>query len=386
MCELVERVELSGLNDTALSALVADLETRADQLEAERLRVLGEWDARAAWAADGACNGAAWLAARGRIARSTAAGVVRDARQLRTMPGTAAAVADGRLAPAKARLLSRAVNARTREAFARDEEVLTEALAGLTVDDAALAIRYWLANVDQDGPEPDDRERNGVWLSQVGAGRWRLKGDLDAEAGAIVSGVLDGLVERARRELREAGAELAGAGPRLRADALVDMARRCTAAPATAAGARPLVWVLAGHDQLASGVGAAELAGVGPVSAVLARRLACNAEVVIVDADGNRVQLNRALRRATATQRRLLALRDRGCRFPGCGRPPGWCEAHHIVFWENGGMTDLSNLVLLCSFHHHLCHEGGYQAVLHDGHLAFYRPNGTRIEPPFIAA
>ncbi len=382
MCEWWDG-DLAAIDDDALAALVAEVETQTAALEAVRLRVLAEWDARGGWARDGACSGAGWLAARGQVGRAAAASAVRDARQLRTMGATAAAVAAGRLAPAKARLLSRAVNGRTREVFARDEEMLIEALAGLTVDQAAQAIRYWLAYADPDGPEPDDRDRNALWLSQTGAGRWRLKGDLDQESGAIVSSVLDGLVERARRQLREAGETLAGAGPRLRADALLDMARRCTAAPDTAAAARPLLWVIAGHDELTTGAGVAELHGVGPISAAVGRRLACDADTVRVLIDGDELRLNRSQRRATATQRRLLALRDRGCRFPGCGRPPGWCEAHHIVFWEDGGPTDLSNLVLLCAHHHHLCHEGGWKV---DTNHNFHRPDGTRIDPPLVVS
>ena len=107
---------------------------------------------------------------------------------------------------------------------------------------------------------------------------------------------------------------------------------------------------------------------------------------MLTDPDG-KINLGRAQRRANPTQRRLLWLRDRHCTFPGCDRPPGWCEAHHIRFWEHGGPTDLDNLCLLCSHHHHLCHEGGYKIQRHpNGHLAFHRPNGTPLHPPAIAA
>ena len=40
------------------------------------------------------------------------------------------------------------------------------------------------------------------------------------------------------------------------------------------------------------------------------------------------------------------AVRDGGCAFPGCGTPSGWCDAHHIVHWNDGGPTDLDNLIL----------------------------------------
>ena len=50
-------------------------------------------------------------------------------------------------------------------------------------------------------------------------------------------------------------------------------------------------------------------------------------------------------------------IRDGGCRWPGCDRPPGWTQAHHIVEWPDGGLTNLDNLVLLCLTHHHLIHH-----------------------------
>jgi hypothetical protein len=212
MCELSD-VDPAGLDDEALAALVVELEERADRLEAARLRVLGEWDARAVWAIDGACNGTAWLAARGSKARGVLAGLLRDARQLRKMPGTAAAVSEGRLAPAKGRLLARAVNERTQEAFARDEPVLVDALSGLTVDQASRAVLFWQRTADESGPDPKDRDTNGVWLSQSMGGRWHLKGELDQESGTVLAEVLTGIVEDDRRRRREQGEDLNGSGP-----------------------------------------------------------------------------------------------------------------------------------------------------------------------------
>ena len=62
---------------------------------------------------------------------------------------------------------------------------------------------------------------------------------------------------------------------------------------------------------------------------------------------GERVVLDhgRAVRTATPAQRRALAARDRGCVI--CGRPPRRCDAHHLLAWEDGGPTDLCNLVLI---------------------------------------
>lgn len=61
-----------------------------------------------------------------------------------------------------------------------------------------------------------------------------------------------------------------------------------------------------------------------------------------------------------ARSRLALDIRDGGCVFPGCTRPPGWGDAHHLTHWLNGGPTDLSNLGLLCRRHHTMHHHGGW--------------------------
>jgi hypothetical protein len=72
------------------------------------------------------------------------------------------------------------------------------------------------------------------------------------------------------------------------------------------------------------------------------------------------LEVGRATRVVSAAQRTALAVRDGGCRSPGCDRPPAWCEAHHLRHWLHGGATDLGNLVLLCRAHHRAVHEGGH--------------------------
>ena len=61
-------------------------------------------------------------------------------------------------------------------------------------------------------------------------------------------------------------------------------------------------------------------------------------------------QINRRLRRA-------LEHRDPSCAVPGCGATRG-LHAHHIRHWEDGGPTELANLVLVCPYHHRLHHRG----------------------------
>jgi len=119
-------------------------------------------------------------------------------------------------------------------------------------------------------------------------------------------------------------------------------------------------------DKLASGVGEATLTTGTAVSAGEVRRLACNAGLLplMLGADSAVLDLGFTKRLFDRHQRIALAVRDRGCIFPGCDRPPAWTEAHHITAWEDGGPTDLANGCLLCSFHHHLVHKGEWAVVM----------------------
>jgi len=76
---------------------------------------------------------------------------------------------------------------------------------------------------------------------------------------------------------------------------------------------------------------------------------------------GQPLSVGRARRTIPAAMRRALSLRDRGCAYPGCDRPPEWTDAHHIRHWADGGETALSNLVLLCRLHHRRVHEEGWK-------------------------
>jgi hypothetical protein len=95
----------------------------------------------------------------------------------------------------------------------------------------------------------------------------------------------------------------------------------------------------------------------------------------------------------TPQQRRALELRDgRVCAFPGCDRTHG-LDAHHLIHWTQGGRTDLDNLALLCTAHHHLLHEDRFTARrTRDGSLAFADSRGheihslPRYSPPALAA
>jgi hypothetical protein len=124
---------------------------------------------------------------------------------------------------------------------------------------------------------------------------------------------------------------------------------------------------------------AGELEHRGLIDAVVARRLACDATVVVAldDDVGHTMYEGRARRDPTPTQRRELWRRDRHCRFPGC-RNATFVNPHHLRWWKRDrGKTDLDNLALLCEHHHHLVHSKAWRLEGDaNGELNFVGPSG----------
>ena len=83
----------------------------------------------------------------------------------------------------------------------------------------------------------------------------------------------------------------------------------------------------------------------------------------IVSAPGS-LDLGRTTRLANRAQRRALRALYRGCGIPGCDVSFDRCTIHHVVWWRNGGTTDLCNLLPVCNRHHHLIHDRGWQLTL----------------------
>lgn len=113
------------------------------------------------------------------------------------------------------------------------------------------------------------------------------------------------------------------------------------------------------YNTLQTGAGEAALDTGIAMSIGQLRRLACNARLIPAVLNGPSAVLDIGLARRLFTpyQRIALALRDRGCIWPGCDRPPASCEAHHITWWSRSGPTDIANGCLLCTHHHHLIHS-----------------------------
>jgi Domain of unknown function (DUF222)/HNH endonuclease len=205
-----------------------------------------------------------------------------------------------------------------------------------------------------------NHERRRLHLSESWEGLYFIDGVLDTEGGALLRTALDALMgPRSGDDDRTAAQR--------RADALTDLARRQLDGGELpqVGGQRPHLTLTADIATLARlpGSRAADLDWGQPVPAETLRRIACDASLtcVLVSADGEPLSVGRARRTFTASQRRALVLRDKGCVL--CGRPAAWCSGHHLVHWIDGGETSVRNGALLCHVCHRRVHEGRFRLV-----------------------
>jgi len=356
--QMVEEVDAVGAEDrsdwpgVARTSRVLDLARLVERATIALLGALGDADRDRAWAAGGAATAPAWLAHEAGMHGADAARTVAVARLVRTHPRIGGDLYAGRITTGHVAVLARA--ARNRDVrFTRDVDLLVDAAAALPVELFRTLARRWTACVNDEvtGPAADGGPARWLHASSTFAGHVRVDGLLDPEGGAV-------LLEALAAQIR----------PRTRDDARTPAERRADALVAALGGDRCAVHVdvLVDADTLLARDAPDlmstrhDLERIGPAPPSLVRRLAENATVsyVAVDADGNVVDIGTARKSMSPRLRRAVMLRDRGCTWPGCDRPPGWSDVHHVVAREDNGQNVLSNLRLLCRHHHRLVHQG----------------------------
>ncbi|MGH3486455.1 MAG: DUF222 domain-containing protein, partial [Actinopolymorphaceae bacterium] len=205
-----------------------------------------------------------------------------------------------------------------------------------------------------------------------------LRGKLDPVTTDMLRTALEPLAKP--RPSTADGPDLRTPGQRM-GDGLHELLRRYldSGASPTHAGEKPHLIITITDTHLAGGTGHATLLRTGtPISARTAQQMACDAKVSLWGTINGEHALTDGTRLFTGKTRRLLELRDKGCAFPGCDRPPSWCDGHHTRSWLQGGPTTPANGVLLCGHHHRLIHQGTWQVRLaDDGKPEFIPPDWT---------
>ncbi|MGB5303956.1 MAG: DUF222 domain-containing protein, partial [Gemmatimonadota bacterium] len=222
-------------------------------------------------------------------------------------------------------------------------------------------------------------------------GMYEVKGKLTPEIGALLMRAVEAASDALYREKGPKSVSYETSfqdAAHRRADALGLIAERAMAAgfgesaPVSSTKAeRYQVLLHVDADTLkedGSGLGQSELEDGTRVSYETSRRLSCDAAVVEIGhaRDRSVLDVGRKTRTIPPSVRRALEVRDRGCRFPGCGLR--FTDAHHIRHWADGGETSLTNLLLLCNHHHRLLHEEGWKVEWwgKDRQAAFIDPRG----------
>jgi hypothetical protein len=345
------------LPEAALAEDLVELRRAADRVEAEFARRLALFDHRKACRTDGALSTTAWLRHRCKLSSSAAAERTAMARHLAELPQTAAAFGQGDLGYEHARVITRAAEAIGDEIMQGAEHILVEAAGRLDpqrLQIAAEHLRHFLAPERMHRDAKEEHERRALFISPLLDGVFRIDGHLDREGGACLLAALEALLPpRAADDTRTPAQR--------RADALVELARQRM----EAAGGRPHVTLIVRAETLAGSQAApgGELGRAGVVPGETALRIACDASlsIITVDRDDRVLEVSGATRTPPPKLHRAVVVRDGGCRFPSCDRPPEWTDAHHIQHWARGGKTKADNLVLLCRRHHRLVHEGGWR-------------------------
>ena len=116
--------------------------------------------------------------------------------------------------------------------------------------------------------------------------------------------------------------------------------------------------------------------------------MVCDSEIIPVLMQGPEpVAVGDARRTVSPKLRAAVIVRDQGCRFPGCGAPVAYTDAHHIIPRSEGGTNALDNLMLLCRRCHRRVHKRGWAIVRRpDGVFEFRLRGRCYLSPPAVRA
>jgi hypothetical protein len=318
---------------------------------------------------------------------------VERAADLARLPGTRLALAGGRIDLAKAKAIIEAVAPLDDAAAATVEARVLGRAPSQTLPNLKACLARAVIAADPAAAEA----RRLAKAAARGVSRWR-----DADNGSI-------LQWQASDEEIEAfwlwltSCALAAQGPRgrddrtldqIRSDVLADMAARGldqaltdTGAPLpTRKGRRPQIGVVVAVSTLLGlDEEPGELAGVGPITAPLARRIAADGVWRRLLTDPRTGRLDEVSAESYAPPQDMVdhvITRDGTCRGLGCRIPANACDLDHEVPWP-AGPTAITNLHSLHQRHHDLkTHTDTTVVTEPDGTTVWTLPSGRTYRLP----
>ncbi|MDY7106373.1 MAG: DUF222 domain-containing protein [Actinomycetota bacterium] len=377
---------LEGLELDADPGSLRDAIACFDRFSALLADAVGEFDGAKLFELDGFTSTNMFLRHAG-LGESAAARLTATGRRMVACPVTAEAYRSGGLRSGHVDAIVANTPERVLGQYAAQEDEFVPAIAALTTRGASTVMRRWRSYAEDalDAKRNETDTRREVSFSITANGRGELRGSFDPATAELIKTGLE------RFEVKNNPNEPARTAKQRRADALRDIFTYAVEngddTSGTAGRHRPHVTIMVNAND-----GDAWNLNGEPLSGPIVTSWLCDSLVnrLVMDADGVPLDYGRSERTAPTALWKAVATRDGGCRFPGCDRPPRWCQAHHLKHWTEGGCTDLDNLALLCTHHHHLVHEKGWVAKLlpdltlevtgPDGRVHSSRPRG--IEPP----
>jgi hypothetical protein len=375
--------DVSRLPDRTLGDDVLAIGTLMRRLEAARATRLREMELRDATVADGYGTVPAWLQARSNIGKHAADEARSLGRSAERLPVMAEALAAGDVTPAHVQVLASATKRLDPERVAADEKMLVDLAREFDPNTFRMLVQRWVAVAFPDRHEADSEkqyESRWVRLAETISGMVSISGMLDPETARPLLLAMDTLAKKA-------GASDERTQGQRNADALADLARIAINAdqlPVTG-GSRPTVNVIVREETLRDAPCPTHNPAVyddgTPLNLTKLHQTCCDARYarVVLGPNGELLDLGRTTRDVSPAQKRALHHLDGGCRAGNCTKPAHATDAHHIRWWRFGGRTDLSNLVLLCDFHHYLIHTLGWTLDMDPGRVVtFTSPDGLR--------
>ncbi len=381
MIQQTRQVVTSGLCRGELEGLVAGAGRVVAALNALQTRCATEIEALN----DGGVNSKTVLREAGRMSTRSANTVAKTAAGLAEMPKLAESLADGAITVEHA-AVAVAVAAKTSTEQVDNE--LSKLAETSSVDVFTEQSRRWVnRNQPDDGAELYQQQRHRRlfkhWVNEAGMGV--LLAELDPTSYQQAVKAINVEYDRMWRDDggRDGTPDDVRTTPQRLADAFValisDPGRRGPGSTRMQLIAVADIERLRGDNP----TGVAEIVGGEALPQTVLERLMCIATVtgVVFDGKGQPIWVGRDRRFPTEAQIKAIIARDRHCRGTGCTAGPERCEIHHIVPWEEGGLTDIDKMCLACPHCHHNIHDRGYIVIKTNTGYKIINPNNPPDGP-----
>ena len=363
MIQQARQVVTSGLCRGELEAVVAGAGRVVAALGALQTRCATEIEALD----DGGVNSKTVLREAGRMSTRSANRVAKTAAGLVEMPKLAESLANGKITVEHATV---AVGAAAKTSAEQVDDELSKFAEVSSVDVFAEQSRRWVnRNQPDDGAELYQQQRHNRslkhWVNEEGMGV--LLAELDPTSYQQVRKAINVEYDRLWRDDggRDGSPDDVRTAPQRLADAFVAL---LTDAGRRGPGSTRMQLIAVADIERLRGdnpTGVAEIVGGEALPQTVLERLMCMATVtgVVFDGKGQPIWVGRDRRFPTEAQIKAIIARDRTCRGTGCAAGPERCEIHHIVPWEDGGLTDIDKMCLACPHCHHNIHDRGYIVI-----------------------